>query len=176
MKQRFACMQTFYFYLYILLFFIHFSSIIFTGINLKTLMDKNEIILEKNNNFVTRYGGTLENDKPSVLYLRTKAKITPLINKKEYNIEVNKIKHDFKTFVEKAIKTSKSVQNDFLFNVDISEKSMRYGKVSFLRYDIYLKPTKKRTLKENLHRIKQLSLKLDQKLEKLLNSNNIFCK
>ena len=47
---------------------------------------------------------------------------------------------------------------------------MRYGKISFLRYDIYLKPTKKRTLKENLHRIKQLSLKLDQKLEKLLNS------
>lgn len=139
-------------------------------------MNKNEILLEKNNNFVTRYGGTLENDKPSVLYLRTKAKITPLINKKEYIIEVNKIKHDFKTFVEKAIKASKSVQNDFLFNVDISEKSMRYGKISFLRYDIYLKPTKKRTLKENLHRIKQLSLKLDQKLEKLLTSNNIFCK
>ena len=86
-------------------------------------MNKNEILLEKNNNFVTRYGGTLENDKPSVLYLRTKAKITPLINKKEYNIEVNKIKHDFKTFVEKTIKASKSVQNDFLFNVDISEKA-----------------------------------------------------
>ena len=40
-------------------------------------MNKNEILLEKNNNFVTRYGGTMENDKPSVLYLRTKAKITP---------------------------------------------------------------------------------------------------
>ena len=78
---------------------------------------------------------------------------------------------------KKTIKgIKKAFKNDFLFNVDISEKSMRYGKISFLRYDIYLKPTKKRTLKENLHRIKQLSLKLDQKLEKLLNSNNIFCK
>ena len=58
--------------------------------------------------------------------------------------------------------------NDYLFNIDISSKSVKYGKVSFLRYDVYLKPTKLRTIKENRFRFQQLSTKFDKKLEKLL--------
>lgn len=139
-------------------------------------MFKNEVILEKNGKFITRFGSTLEVERPSVVYLRTKSKITPLIEKKEYDTEVNIVKNKFTSFVKEIIEKSKSVNNDYLFSIDISSKSVKYGKVSFLRYDVYLKPTKQRTIEENRFRLQQLSTKFDRKLEKLLNSNHIICK
>lgn len=139
-------------------------------------MSKNEITLKKNGKFITRYGSTLETEQPTVVYLRTKSKITPSINKKEYNTEVVEIKTRFSTFVENSIKKCKSVHDEFLFNIDISSKSVRYGKVSFLRYDLYVKPYKVRTIEENRFRLQQLSTKLDKQLEHLLNTNNIICK
>lgn len=142
---------------------------------LKTSMSKNEVTLKKQNKFITRYGSTLDEDYPSVVYIRTKSKITPSRQKKEYDTEVNNVKNKFTSFVKKSINKSKSVHNDYLFNIDISSKSVKYGKVSFLRYDVYLKPTKKKTLEENLFRFQQLSTKFDKKLEQLLNSNWIIC-
>lgn len=139
-------------------------------------MSKNEITLKKDGKFITRYGSTLETEQPTVVYLRTKSKITPSINKKEYDTEVVEIKTHFSTFVEDSIKKCKSVHDDFLFNIDISSKSVRYGKVSFLRYDLYVKPYKVRTIEENRFRLQQLSTKLDKQLEQLLNTNNIICK
>lgn len=139
-------------------------------------MFKNEVILEKDGKFITRFGSTLEVERPSVVYLRTKSKITPLTEKKEYDTEVNIVKDKFTSFVKETIENSKSVNNDYLFNIDISSKSVKYGKVSFLRYDVYLKPTKVRTIEENRFRLQQLSIKFDRKLEKLLNSNSIICK
>lgn len=139
-------------------------------------MPKNEIKLEKDGKFITRYGTTLNEKLPSVIYLRTKSKVTPTINKKEYDVEVNNVKEKFEEFVKNTILKSKIVDDVFLFNIDISTKSIRYGKVSFLRYDVYLRPLKKKTIEENVYRMNQLSIKLDKKLEKLLNSNNIICK
>lgn len=139
-------------------------------------MFKNEVILEKDGKFITRFGSTLEVEHPSVVYLRTKSKITPLTEKKEYDTEVNIVKDKFTSFVKEAIEKSKSINNDYLFNIDISSKSVKYGKVSFLRYDVYLKPTKLRTIEENRFRLQQLSTKLDKQLEHLLNTNNIICK
>lgn len=139
-------------------------------------MPKNEIILEKNGNFITRYGSTIESEYPSVVYLRTKSKITPLNRQKEYDKEVSTIKKRFTEFVHNSILKSKSVDDNYLFNIDISSKSIKYGKVSFLRYDVYLKPSKQRTIEENKFRLHQLSVKFDKKLECLLNSNSIICK
>ena len=139
-------------------------------------MHDNEIKLDKKNNFVTIYGSTLNQAKPSVIYLRTKSKITPVIEKNKYDVEVNDVKNKFTTFVRDSITKSKSVENDYLFNIDISSKSVKYGKMSFLRYDLYLKPTKRQTLDGGLYRMKQLSMKMDKKLEKLLNSNHMICK
>ena len=130
-------------------------------------MFKNELILEKGGKFITRFGSTMNIERPNVVYLRTKSKITPLTEKKEYDKEVNTIKNKFASFVKETIEKSKSVNNDYLFNIDISSKSVKYGKVSFLRYDVYLKPTKLRTIKENRFRFQQLSTKFDKKLEKL---------
>ena len=48
-------------------------------------MFKNELILEKGGKFITRFGSTMNMERPNVVYLRTKSKITPLTEKKEYD-------------------------------------------------------------------------------------------
>lgn len=139
-------------------------------------MPKNEIILDKQNKFITRYGSMLDEEYPSVVYLRTKSKITPIWEKKDYNAEVTNIKAKFSEFIQKAIKQNRSVDsNYFLFNIDISSKSIGYGKQSFLRYDLYVKPCGRKTIEENKYRLCQLSTKLDKKLESLLNKDGIIC-
>jgi predicted RNA-binding protein Jag len=139
-------------------------------------MSRNEIILDKQNNFVTRYGSVKSEKVHSVIYLRTKSKLTPAIKKKEYNIEVDDIKEKFTSFVNKCIINCNTIENIYLFNIDISSKGLKYGKMSFLRYDLYLRPTKQKSLGQNQFRMQQLSTKLDKYLEKLLNDNGIICK
>lgn len=139
-------------------------------------MVNNEIFLNKGNKFSTRYGSTLEEKYPTVIYLRTKSKITPIVKQKEYNLNVNKVKKSFTIFVDSFIKECDEVNKDYLFNIDISSKGVRYGKTSFLRYDLYLKPTIKTSLTESINKFQTISLKLDNKLESLLNANGINCK
>lgn len=138
-------------------------------------MPKNEVTLDKENEFITQYGSSFETEYPSVFYLRTKSKITPIVKQKDYEREIVSVKRKFSEYVNKAICECKTVGNDYLFNIDISSKSVKHGKVSFLRYDLYLKPTKRKTLDENRYRVTQLSRKLDKQLKHLLESNNIRC-
>ena len=53
-------------------------------------MVKNELILEKGGKFITRFGSTLEVKRPSVVYLRTKSKITPLTEKNILGMKLHK--------------------------------------------------------------------------------------
>lgn len=139
-------------------------------------MTQNVIVLNKKNNFVTKYGSTLNDKNPSVLFLRTKSKITPTVNKKEYDCEINSVKEYFTSIVKDTVLSCKSIEDTYIFNIDISSKGVKYGKTSFLRYDLYVRPTKRRTVEENKYRLQQLSTKLDKQLEKLLNNNGIICK
>lgn len=138
-------------------------------------MGKSEYLLDKKNNFVTRYGTTLEEDCPSVIYLRTKSKITPLVKKKEYETEIENVKKSFSSFVKNTITSNNNVDDNYLFNLDITSNGVKYGKVSYLRYDVYLKPLKLKTLEKNKFRMQCLSKKLDRELERLLNKNGIHC-
>lgn len=135
-------------------------------------MVKNETTFTKEN-FTTKYGSTLEEQKPSVIYLRTKSRITPSLQMKEYGNEISNVKNAFAKFVEKTVTESKSVMNEYLFNIEISSKSISFGKPSFLRYDIYLKPAKIRTLNENLFRMRQISEKLNKEMKRLLKNNKM---
>ena len=139
-------------------------------------MNKNEIKLNKQGNFITRYGTTLEEKEPSVVYLRTKSKITPLIKQKEYNENILKAKNEFTSFVKNYIINCDDVENMFLFNIDMSPKGVKFGKKSFLRYDLYLRPKTKLTLQDNKIKMEQISLAMDNKLEKILKNNGIICK
>lgn len=135
-----------------------------------------EIKLEKDNNFITKYGTTLDEVKPHVLYLRTKAKIIPTEKKKTYEADIDDVKNLFSKYVSETILKSVDFESDYLFSVDISSKNVSYNKSSFLRYDIYLKPTNRKTLIANTNLFTKYSLRFDKKLMKLLAKYNIECK
>lgn len=139
-------------------------------------MVKNEINLNKNGNFVTRYGTTIDNETPPVVYLRTKSKITPFEKKKEYNDDIARSKDEFALFAGKYLSECESIDCPFLFNIDISPKGVKYGKTSFLRYDVYLRPKERNTLKANQEKMEEISLTLDENLERILKNNGIICK
>lgn len=149
-------------YLYILFFYLKMSK---------------EFILKKPHeaNIVTKYGSYLNEIKPKVIYLRTKAKITPTIDKISFEENINLIKEDFLNYIEKEILRNKHLHNTYLSNIDISSKSVKYGKISFLRYDLYLKPIITKTLQKNQLLFTRLSIKIDKKLIKLLKKHKINC-
>ena len=112
-------------------------------------MANNEILLEKNNKFFTKYGTLLSESKPTVIYLRTNSKITPLKEKPSFEEDIDSIKTQFNNYVKKTILQNKNIDNNYLFNVDISSKSVKWKKISFLRYDILLKTLKRKQLLYN---------------------------
>lgn len=136
----------------------------------------NDVILKKNNNFVTKYGTTCKSLKPSVLYLRTKTKITPIVDKNTYEDDIIDVKNKFTEYIDKRIKKSKHFDNNYIFNIDISSKSITYGKTSFLRYDIYLKPLIKKSISDNMKLYSEYSEAFDKKLLKLLNKIGLINK
>ena len=136
----------------------------------------NDVILKKNNNFVTKYGTTCKSLKPSVLYLRTKTKITPIVDKNTYEDDIIDVKNKFTEYIDKRIKKSKHFDNNYIFNIDISSKSITYGKTSFLRYDIYLKPLNKKSISDNMKLYSEYSEAFDKKLLKLLNKIGLINK
>ena len=136
----------------------------------------NDVILKKNNNFVTKYGTTCKSLKPSVLYLRTKTKITPIVDKNTYENDIIDIKNKFTEYVDKRIKKSKYFDNNYIFNIDISSKSIKYGKTSFLRYDVYLKPIVRKSVNDNMKLYSEYSVAFDKKLIKLLNKIGLINK
>ncbi len=138
-------------------------------------MTFNEIILDKNNKIITKYGSPTTEDKPKVLYIRSKAKITPFINKLSFETDINNIKNTFLKYIDTQIKKNKNFNNKYLSNIDMSSKSITHGKISFLRYDVYIKPIKQKTLMDNKKLFERFSYKLDQKLDKLLNKYGICC-
>lgn len=140
-------------------------------------MKPNEYILKKDydTNIITKYGSYTNELKPKVIYLRSKAKITPAINKQSFEESIDLIKSDFLEYVNERIIKSKYIDNSYLSNIDISSKSVKYGKVSFLRYDLYLKPKVRNTLEKNQVIIEKLLKKFDIRLVKLLNKCNINC-
>ena len=138
-------------------------------------MSKNVIKLNKQGNFITQYGTTLDEKEPSVIYLRTKSKITPSIKQKEYSENILKAKNEFTSFAKNYILNCNDVEDMFLFNIDMSPKGVKFGKKSFLRYDLYLRPKTKLTLEDNKTKMERISLAMDNKLEKILKNNGIIC-
>lgn len=138
-------------------------------------MTYNEVTLHKDTKFITKYGTTSEGKYPSVLYMRSKAKITPLEKKASYEDEITNVKEQFMEYVGEQIRKSKQFGNSHLCNIDISSKSVSHGKVSFLRYDVYLKPIKRQTFEASKKQFTVFSTRLDKKLDKLLNKYGMAC-
>ena len=132
--------------------------------------------LEKNNNFITKVSTNTTEEKPSVVFLRAKVRITPLEAKKTYENDILTISNTFKNFAETIFNNNNDYESNYIFSVDIAEKSVKYKKTSHFHYDIFLKPKNMLLLSEHRDKLKILSDKLDDKLIKLFQEHNLKCK
>ena len=98
------------------------------------------------------------------------------MNKNTYENDIIDIKNKFTEYIDKRIKKSKYFDNNYIFNIDISSKSIKYGKTSFLRYDVYLKPIVRKSVNDNMKLYSEYSEAFDKKLIKLLNKIGLINK
>ena len=129
--------------------------------------------LNKENNFKTKVSTTTNDEFPNVVFLRAKVRLTPIENKKSYENEIISLKDNFRSFAMKLLDANEYYDKNYIFNIDVSEKSVKFKKTSHLRYDIYLKPKINNTLLEHKDKLKTISDKLDEMLILLFKKNNL---
>lgn len=132
--------------------------------------------LDKKNHFVTKVSTNTTDEKPNVVFLRAKIRITPLIKKKTYEDDILAIKKDFEEFARNLLDLDKNYDNNYIFSIDIAEKSVRFNKTSHLHYDLFVKALKSETLLRHKKRLNVLSNKMDRKLISLFKKYNLIWK
>jgi hypothetical protein len=130
-------------------------------------------VLEKDNHFVTKVSTNTTDETPNVVFLRTKVRITPIEIKKTYEQEMLSISSEFESFARNVLDINPNYDKNYIFSVDVAEKSVKYKKTSHLRYDIFLKPKNQISLEEHRDILKSVSDVLDKKLIELFKKYNI---
>jgi hypothetical protein len=130
-------------------------------------------VLDKDNHFVTKVSTNTTEEFPNVVFLRAKVRITPIEIKKTYERDILSISSEFESFARNMLDMISNYDNNYIFSVDVAEKSVKYKKISHLRYDIFLKPKKRLRLEEHRDILKSLSDTLDEKLIELFKQYNL---
>lgn len=129
--------------------------------------------LEKDNHFMTKVSTNTTDERPKVVFLRTKVKITPMEIKKTYENDILSIEREFENFTRKLLDRNSDYDSNYIFTLDVAEKSVKYKKTSHLRYDIFLKPKNRLSLEEHRDILRSLSDMLDEKLIELFRKFNL---
>lgn len=134
-------------------------------------------ILNKENKFVTKISSNTNCEYPNIVFLRSKVKITPKVIQKSYENEILSLKDEFIKFSEQILNNNHLYSKDYIFSVDVAEKSVFHKKTSHLRYDVFLKPlTNNLTLEEHKDILEKLSITFDDKLIELFNKYSLIVK
>jgi len=123
-------------------------------------------------NIRTKYG-TLDKNNPNIIYIRSKAVITPITDKKDFSEEIIKIKKSFEKKVKETVRNSCSFEDKHICTIEMSENGISFGKKSHVKYDIYVKPKNIKNLDDYSNDIQTLVYQFNQTLANLFTENNI---
>lgn len=132
--------------------------------------------LEKENHFVTKISTNTTEEYPNVVFLRAKIRITPLSENKSYEKEILALKKEFEDYCKNLLDANSDYDKNYIFSVDVAEKSVKFKKTSHLHYDVFLKPKKAQTLLEHKSKLEAISNKMDNKLISLFKKYNLLWK
>ena len=133
-------------------------------------------VLEKENHFVTKVSTNTTDEYPKVVFLRTKIRITPLNDNKTYEKEILSLKNEFEEYCKNLLKLVSDYDKNYIFSVDVAEKSVKYKKTSHLHYDVFLKPKTMQTLLEHKNKLEVIANKMNDKLVTLFKKYNLLWK
>ena len=123
-------------------------------------------------NIRSKYG-TLDKNNPEILYIRSRATITPVIKKKDFSENIIEIKRIFEKNVKTVILNSKAFEDKYICSIEMSENGIAFGKKSHVKYDIYVKPKTNKTIEEYSDDIQTIAYLFNQNLLQSLTENNI---
>ena len=132
--------------------------------------------LGKENHFVTKISTNTTEEYPNVVFLRAKIRITPLSENKSYEKEILALKREFEDYCKNLLNVNSDYDKNYIFSVDVAEKSVKFKKTSHLHYDVFLKPKKAQTLLEHKSKLETISNKMDDKLISLFKKYNLLWK
>ena len=133
-------------------------------------------VLEKENHFVTKVSTNTTDEYPKIVFLRAKVRITPLNENKSYEKEILSLKSEFEGYCKNLLMLNSDYDKNYIFSVDVAEKSVKYKKTSHLHYDVFLKPKNMQTLLEHKNKLEIISNKMDNKLTSLFKKYDLLWK
>lgn len=131
-----------------------------------------EYKLDNDNVFQSKYG-TLNKNNPSVIYVKSRGKIVPLIEKNTYIEDVADIKESLTAYVDRLIKNNDEFQDRYIFNIDTGDNALKYNRKSYFKYDVYLVPVEIKPLDDYEETVNEMSMAISGHLETLLKEKNI---
>ena len=117
--------------------------------------------------------GTLDKSNPEIIYIRSRATITPVFKKKDFSEEIILIKRLFEKNVKKIICNSNDFEDKYICSIEMSENGISFNKKSHVKYDVYVKPKNNKNLEDYSDDIKSLVYQFNQNLLNLFTENNI---
>ena len=123
-------------------------------------------------NIKSRYGA-LDKNNPEILYIRSRATITPSIKKKDFSENIIEVKKIFEKNIKTVILNSKAFEKKYICSIEISENGIAFGKKSHVKYDIYVKPKMNKAIEEYYDDVQTMVYLFNQKLSQLLIESNI---
>ena len=133
-------------------------------------------VLEKENHFVTKVSTNTTDEYPQIVFLRAKVRITPLNENKSYEKEILSLKSEFEGYCKNLLMLNSDYDKNYIFSVDVAEKSVKYKKTSHLHYDVFLKPKNMQTLLEHKNKLEVIANKMNDKLVTLFKKYNLLWK
>lgn len=121
---------------------------------------------QKENKFNITIGTTTCQEKPKVIYVRSKIRISPIIEKETYADEILNIKNEFNQFLKKTLAIQKYYQHNSLFDLSVAENSVDYKKTSHLRYEIYFQTCGEKEFQEHKENLLEMTDILEKELIK----------
>ena len=133
-----------------------------------------QYFLKNNGTFSIKYGTTIKNN-PTVIYLRAKGKVKPYIDKTNYKSDVSKIKKGITNIIKEELMSLSDIIDisKYLFDIDLTEDTMNYNKISRLNYNIYLCPINVGKIEDYEKRITDMCDRIEIKITGCVNKNNL---
>lgn len=118
--------------------------------------------------------GTLNKYRPEVIYIIAKTKVSPKTRKADYSQDVSNIKTNFLKAVDGMITNDSRLRKEHICNIDANDSGMTYGKNSYIKYDIYIKPTELKAIDDYYQDMHQFICRLNNVLSDLIEKNSMM--
>lgn len=134
-----------------------------------------QYFISTNSTIKSKYG-TLNKNKPEILFIRSKGRIKSNEKKKKYEEEFTAIRNCFNSAVQKSIAKRKSVFSDkYIVDIYLTDKGLLLGKSTFIKYDMFIKPLEIKPIEEYEPIIINIIDEINDSLILCLETHNMQC-